>query len=271
MQRQMQKPHTNGFTNMAYPTPEKITIDSKEFPQLPYDLNLVGMTAPSAYGSYTLAPKHVTFVLRNEANHPVKERMPMRVQIFPHDSTDSIVSTVKNFYGIFDNTSTSSGVSFEDEHGMTLIARYENFRNQMVVRVRRVPRAFAGDDGEQSAPGAQESTSKEHTPLRPDSSAPRNGGQFPTPAMNGHSHEIHLANGHSRVNSFASANNNHQIGGSDSGSDAERAHPTLGPKLEQIPSSDISTDNILQGKRRRRNYDSSLVCTLLFVSPIQAF
>lgn len=61
----------------------------------------------------------------------------MRVQIFPHDTTDSIVTTVKNFYGLYDGA--AAGVSFEDERGNTLIARYENLMNDMTVYVRVIP------------------------------------------------------------------------------------------------------------------------------------
>ncbi|KKY17098.1 putative zn 2cys6 transcription factor [Diplodia seriata] len=44
----------------------------------------------------------------------------MRVNIWPHDTTESIVATVKNFHGIYDGQ--GYGVSFEDRHGNTLIA-----------------------------------------------------------------------------------------------------------------------------------------------------
>jgi len=65
-----------------------------------------------------------------------QSRLPMRVQISPHDTTDSIVTTVKNFYGLYASPASTKGVSFEDEQGNTLIARYENLRNNMVVYVR---------------------------------------------------------------------------------------------------------------------------------------
>ena len=79
-------------------------------------------------------PKNVTFELLVEGVTNFRARLPMRVQIFPHDTTDSIITTVKNFYGLYEGATT--GVSFEDERGNTLIARFENFRNNMVVYVR---------------------------------------------------------------------------------------------------------------------------------------
>ncbi|EEY13937.1 conserved hypothetical protein [Verticillium alfalfae VaMs.102] len=78
------------------------------------------------------SPKKVTFELLFTETQ-VRGRLPMRVDIFPHDSTDSIVTTVKNFYGLYSGPTGSRGVSFEDQDGTTLIARYENFRNCMTV------------------------------------------------------------------------------------------------------------------------------------------
>src|ERR1700742_1450283 len=63
-----------------------------------------------------------------------RARLPMRVNIYPHDGTDSIITTVKNFYGLYDG----NGVSFEDKDGNTLIGRYENFEDKMTVYVRVV-------------------------------------------------------------------------------------------------------------------------------------
>ncbi|KAH0536857.1 hypothetical protein FGG08_006320 [Glutinoglossum americanum] len=83
-------------------------------------------------------PKNVSFELLWPESPTYRARLPMRVQIFPHDTTDSIITTVKNFYGLYDGPGGAKGVSFEDEHGNTLIARYENFRNAMIVYVRVV-------------------------------------------------------------------------------------------------------------------------------------
>ncbi|KAI9736182.1 MAG: hypothetical protein M1834_001067 [Cirrosporium novae-zelandiae] len=84
-------------------------------------------------------PKSVAFeLLIDEGQHHRRGRLPLRVKIFPHDTTDSIIATVKNFYGLY-NLEGTAGVSFEDEQGNTLIARYENFRNGMTVSVRVIP------------------------------------------------------------------------------------------------------------------------------------
>lgn len=60
-------------------------------------------------------PKNITFELLLDENVKARARFPMRVQIYHHDTTDSIVITVKNFYGIYDYT--ISGVSFEMKMG----------------------------------------------------------------------------------------------------------------------------------------------------------
>ena len=82
-------------------------------------------------------PKNVAFELLFDGHNNEKARLPMRVRIYPHDTTDSIVSTVRDFYGLY--TGIAQGISFEDGTGMTLIARYENFSNNMIVYVRVVP------------------------------------------------------------------------------------------------------------------------------------
>ncbi|KJZ68943.1 hypothetical protein HIM_11659 [Hirsutella minnesotensis 3608] len=91
----------------------------------------------------TATPKTVTFELAFSNSPQYRARLPMRVQIYPHDTTDSIVTAVKEFYGLYWGQTGSKGVSFEDDNGNSLIARYENFRNNMVVYVRVIeePRA----------------------------------------------------------------------------------------------------------------------------------
>ena len=82
-------------------------------------------------------PKNVAFELLFDGHNNEKARLPMRVRIYSHDTTDSIVSTVRDFYGLY--AGVAKGISFEDSTGMTLIARYENFTNNMIVYVRVIP------------------------------------------------------------------------------------------------------------------------------------
>jgi len=83
-----------------------------------------------------LPPKAITFQLL--MNTEGRARLHLRVRVHPHDDTESIIITVKNFYGIYSTEKRSIGVSLEDSQGNILIARYENFTDNMVVLVRAV-------------------------------------------------------------------------------------------------------------------------------------
>ena len=103
--------------------------------------------SPSAQAASPVEPKTVRFQLITPDSPNTTARLPMRVQIYPHDATDSIVTTVKNFYGLYSSPTSSKGVSFEDEDGNTMIARYENFRNNMVVYVRVIEEPALSPNG----------------------------------------------------------------------------------------------------------------------------
>ncbi|KAJ5046828.1 uncharacterized protein L3040_004053 [Drepanopeziza brunnea f. sp. 'multigermtubi'] len=129
----------NGEQRMV--TPPAVYGPSKSNSATPHNNGM------SPFGSPT--PKSVAFELLFPESPQYRARLPMRVQIFPHDTTDSIVTTVKNFYGLYAGPGGAKGVSFEDEQGNTLIARYENLRNNMVVYVRVIeePAPAAGAYG----------------------------------------------------------------------------------------------------------------------------
>ncbi|KAL9087711.1 MAG: hypothetical protein Q9159_003523 [Coniocarpon cinnabarinum] len=70
-------------------------------------------------------PKEVKFIYSHA-------RLPLRVQIHDHDTTNSIIASVKTFFGIHEGL----GVSFEDEQGYNIIPQYENVRADTDIRVR---------------------------------------------------------------------------------------------------------------------------------------
>ena len=70
-------------------------------------------------------PKPIKFVYSHA-------RLPLRVHINKHDSTESIISSVKTFFGIHDGM----GVSFENEEGNNIIPRYENVASETDIQVR---------------------------------------------------------------------------------------------------------------------------------------
>ncbi|KAJ5616879.1 hypothetical protein N7537_001993 [Penicillium hordei] len=221
------------------------------------------------------APKNIAFELLLDENSKVRARIPMRVQIYPHDTTDSIVTTVKNFYGIYDGT--ASGVSFEDEHGTTLIARYENLKNNRTVYVRVIPIQPYGDhfyNGFNVEPRKRPSLAEPFQmldgtapvldqPSRPASRLARKRSISPS------DRSLRSASQHkppSRAGNKSRASSIH--GGfhdDDDYSDTESAYARRA-RNELFASSDISMENILQdGRRKRPKFDSSELP--LFVPP----
>lgn len=234
-------------------------------------------------------PKNIAFELLFEGHANYRARLPMRVQIFPHDTTDSIVTTVKNFYGLYEGT--AKFVSFEDQGGNTLIARYENFKNNMVVYVRVVP-----DNSQPSLPmgqllhhattsgGIQRINHPDETPLmlppqpaqalnygqsmsRPLSRAARKRSVSPRAGRNHRSSSTQKGRAWSGVKSQeASAHGNLDETNSDaingySSSDGGAGSLTGSRKArsEQLASAEISLDNIVEGGRRKRaKFESSV-------------
>ncbi|KAL2819133.1 hypothetical protein BJX63DRAFT_28551 [Aspergillus granulosus] len=236
------------------------------------------------------APKNVAFELLLDENPKVRARIPMRVQIYPHDTTDSIVTTVKNFYGIYD--SAASGVSFEDENGITLIARYENLRNNMTVYVRVIPmqaytegygdRYYGGNPvdnrkrpslGEpfQMATAMQAMQQSEHgqPPSRPASRVARKRSVSPS-GRSRRSASQHKQTSRPAIKSRGSSTHG-SLHDDATYSDSDGGYGSVSgskkPRSEQhFASSDISMENILQdGRRKRPKFESSELP--LFVPP----
>ncbi|KAJ5488719.1 hypothetical protein N7539_003609 [Penicillium diatomitis] len=211
-------------------------------------------------------PKNVAFELLLDDNSKVRARIPMRVQIYPHDTTDSIVTTVKNFYGIYDGT--ASGVSFEDEHGTTLIARYENLKNNGTVYVRVIPiqsfgePCYTGYPAERKRPSLGEPFQMTESMMssmdqasRPPSRLARKRSISPSNRSR-RSASQHKQASRSGLKSRGSSHAGYpdeDLGLSDSESTYSRK--TRG---DTFASSDISMENILQdGRRKRPKFDSS--------------
>lgn len=237
-------------------------------------------------------PKNVAFELLFVDAPQYRARLPMRVQIFPHDTTDSIVTTVKNFYGLYSGPTGSKGVSFEDKDGHTLIARYENFTNNMVVYVRVFeeypadPAAYTGHSYAASAPGAQSSyysAEPYHAPpahrqplemSRPASRSSRRRSRSPNVSRGPRDDSVGSAGQKRRTRPAKS-----QTGLSQSGdhsdhmagySSDEGARSTSSARTkEQLGNTDISVENIVEGGRRKRaKFESSVRTSIDFGSLI---
>jgi hypothetical protein len=219
-----------------------------------------------------LQPKHVSFELLLPESPQHRARLPMRVNIFPHDTTDSIITTVKNFYGLYERR----GVVFEDRHGITLIARYENFTHNMIVYVR----VTAEDpDIDEFSTGARQSASPRRPRLdeafqmlpptlsravarQSESPQPSRGRRGASASNNiKRSRPAPKSRGPSSHGSFAEGM------GDANGSDSEGGNGSVTSsrlsRKEQLASAEISVDNIVEGGRRKRaKFDSSvsIVC-----------
>ncbi|KAI9158713.1 transcriptional regulatory protein [Paramyrothecium foliicola] len=243
----------------------------------------VGVSGASSSGGsvsprQTATPKNVAFELLFLDSPQYRARLPMRVQIYPHDTTDSIVTTVKNFYGLYSGPTGSKGVSFEDEHGNTLIARYENFRNNMIVYVRVIegsPAApssysshhyhgvpmeeqpyFAGEDYAQrlgqEIPRSNSRSSRRRS-RSPGSAQERRSASVSTNGQKGRPRSIknRSSTQQSHTDSQAESVNGYSSGDGAPGSSS-------GKSKEQLGTTDISVENIVEGGRRKRaKFESS--------------
>ncbi|KAK3940743.1 putative transcriptional regulatory protein [Diplogelasinospora grovesii] len=226
-------------------------------------------------------PKNVAFELLF-AGTLHRARLPLRVSIYPHDSTDSIVTTVKNFYGLYSSPTISKGVSFEDEQGNTLIARYENFHNNMVVYVRvideasPVPEPFSSHNVPNAPVGAQGYYHSDNTlqpPLqnghhisRPTSRTSRrrspspnigrgrrsvSAGTNPTASKKGRSRSSKTGASQANGDLHNESHNGYSSGDGAPGSSS-------GKTKEQLGNTEISVENIVEGGRRKRaKFESS--------------
>ena len=250
-------------------------------------------TNMSPFGSPT--PKSVAFELLFNQNSQYRARLPMRVQIFPHDTTDSIVTTVKNFYGLYAGPGGAKGVSFEDDQGNTLIARYENLRANMVVYVRVIDEpsqahgnygpssyhsgspvmasAYYPGDGHHMPPPQPAQALNYGQPLsRPTSRTSRKRSISPNSGRGRRSTSVSTnppllkksrsrsgfkSRGSSAHGSFAD-NHSDAMNGYSSG-DGAPGSVSSKTKSEHIGNTEISLDNIVEGGRRKRaKFESSV-------------
>lgn len=223
-------------------------------------------------------PRSVKFELV-EDSHQFRARIPMRVQIYPHDTTESIISTVKNFYGLYPTATSCPGVSFEDEQGNTIIGRYENFRHNSVVyvRVRDGPPtpgppaslangagapSYYSQDGytgygpqqqgqHMSRPGSRSSRRRS---VSPGSVNGRRSASASTTSKNARPRSSkNRGNGGSQSNGD---NLNDSMNGYSSG---DGAPGSASGKPKELGSTEISLDNIVEGGRRKRaKFESSV-------------
>jgi hypothetical protein len=219
-------------------------------------------------------PKKVAFELLLDAGSKNRARIPMRVLINTHDTTDSIVTTVKNFYGIYEG----HGVSFEDENGNTLIANYDNFSNDMVVYVRTVAgpqpppiHAYQLQQGLEAQRKTNlgepfqmlppQPTDYSHSPSRPTSRLARKRSMSPQLGRGRRSASQQKSGALSNTASRGSSahGSHHDEGYSDSDGGQSSLAGSKRARSEQFASADISIENVLQdGRRKGPSFESSV-------------
>lgn len=222
--------------------------------------------------------KSISFELLLDEGSKTRARIPLRVVLNTHDSTESIITTVKNFYGIYDGR----GVSFEDAWGNTLIPSYDNLASDSTVHVRIVPSpqaicngyphaAHAGDIGyepkrrpslgepfQMLPPHLREQTD---SPSRPSSRLARKRSISPTQGRGRRSASQQKGPSFGPISRGSSANGSFQEDNGYSDSEAGRSSISGSKRArsEQFASSDISTANVLQdGRRGQPIFDSSV-------------
>lgn len=249
-----------------------------------YNIDTSTMPTVSHIAPPSPTPKSVAFELHFEGAPNYRARLPMRVQIFPHDTTDSIVTTVKNFYGLYEGV--AKGVSFEDAQGNTLIARYENFTDNMVVYVRVIPdyprpSEMQGHMGYRSAspqrlgpheqmlpPQPAQILNYGQPPSRPGSRVSRKQSASPRPGRSQQISSAQKPRSRSGIKSQGSSfqanldelNNDAMNGYSSSDGGAGSVTSSRKARSEQLASAEISVDNIVEGGRRKRAKFESSVC-----------
>ncbi|KAI9834276.1 MAG: hypothetical protein M1826_004200 [Phylliscum demangeonii] len=285
-------PHSHQYStrhSMASQGPKSAAADSP-----------MAITPPDDHSTpIATDPKMVAFELLFPEAPECRARLPMRVNIYPHDTTDSILSTVKNFYGLYDAPGGAKGVSFEDEDGNILIARYENFLDGMSVYVRVVlePTLAYGASpyGSPSPPGfpqghpntraahraadllqahaltsdrslsrpTSRATDHERTSPHPERGRADSVGTGPVLSKKGGASAAgkgRASSAHGDQPGDGGPTSQESDGGPLSGTGSRRA------KAEPLASAEISLDNIVEGGRRKRaKFDSSELP--LFVPP----
>ncbi|KIW33888.1 uncharacterized protein PV07_00703 [Cladophialophora immunda] len=229
--------------------------------------------------------KSISFELLLDEGSKTRARIPLRVVLNRHDSTESIITTVKNFYGIYDG----NGVSFEDAWGNTLIASFENLAHNSTVYVRIVPvpqaasnvyphglhtgesgyeprrRPSLGEPFQMLPPHMREQS---HSPSRPASRVARKRSISPTQGRGRRSASQQKGTSYSAASRGSSATGSYhdENGYSDSEAGRSSVSGSKRARSEQFASSDISTANVLQdGRRGQPIFDSSTLP--LFVPP----
>ncbi|KAK5167493.1 uncharacterized protein LTR77_007192 [Saxophila tyrrhenica] len=247
-------------------------------PQRPLRSN--NMPPPAGTGYSRASPakkgqKHVVFQLVDGTDPRLQARLPMRVMISQNDNTESIITSVKNFYGLYE-----CGVSFETEDQVGMIPAYDNFHHDMNVIVRTVAQhsPVKSESGVDSASPSKRSLGAAFEPtarsyLQPSAHSPSKSGarsvgvRSLSPTSDIGKRSASSAPGGPQRPKRTKSKDSSMMGAADgysSGDDGEGSVASRRSKAEQVKA-EISVENIVEGGRRKRAFESSQLP--LFVPP----
>lgn len=224
----------------------------------PYNAPVGGLATPKH--SPSSDAKEITFRLYNSLypspSMQHRESPSLNVTIHPHDATESIAFTVKDFFGLLPSEgSPNLRVSFEDSQGHCLILSHENLTSGMTVYVR----ANTDDSRFQTYPSSHSDARSQyqgeyvydnyHPTTEPNYYEKRGRSQSPADGRDQRSTSV---NSVSTTRTKGSKRYNSGTPGLDGNGDPKA-------KVEQLASAEISLDNILEGSRRKRlKFESSV-------------
>lgn len=261
-----QYPTRNGTT-----TQDADTFVKPSFP--PLQRSVRGNGAPAGGPGFSHASpakkgqKHVLFQLIDPEDPRIQARLPMRVMISKHDDTDAIITTVKNFYGLYE-----VGVSFENKDGVGIIAAYDNFEHDMTVYVRTVsqPVAATNEHGRDSASPKRPSLGApfemrptlQHPAQSPSRSGARSAGvRSVSPHSDTGKRSASVAPGGKPRPQRTKSKDNSVFGDAEGYSSGDNGGGSVASsrrsKVEQV-NAEISVENIVEGGRRKRAFESSV-------------
>jgi len=270
-------PHSSCLTHIPQvppPTPQDITYSTRRASSS-LQTAMAGPSVPG-YVQHTLhpglqpmsaspmkaPPKTVNFQLLLSEAPRHRARLPLKVNINVPDSTESIIATVKNFYGLYEG----EGVSFQDSNGITIIATYENLDHNSTIHVRVTPETSGDAIARRTGLSPRKARLGEPFQMPPP--------QPPQPHSRPNSRASKKRSASPSVKRSTSAwapikpkvkagvrNGSHDdndLSDSDNGSVSVSSS-----RREQLATADISLDNIVEGGRRKRaKFESSVSATM---------
>lgn len=262
-----------------YATRHSVSSQGIHLPARPYEGAMLSPTRPSAPlnadgrpSPSTRQQKQVTFELLFPEGQN-RARLPMRVMISPHDTTESIITTVKNFYGLYEGP----GLIFQDHAQNILIASYDNFHHGMTVHVNIIapeptPMPLSGLRSRSTTMSPRKPKLGAAFEMRPPTHSSRPASRTASRPASRNARPRSLSpqsiKSHNSISSAAAAaakararlqkSRDHDAYDGYSDSDGGNGSVTSSRREAHV-SAEISVDNIVEGGRRKRaKFDSSV-------------